>query len=204
MYAPAAFRISDPADCLALVERLRFASLVVTADGRPLAAHVPLLVERGEAGAVRLIGHLARANPVARALAAAGAPLPALALFVESGAYVSPSLYAAKAEHGKVVPTWNYVAAQAAGTVTACDRDRTLAIVAALTDAEEAGRDHPWAVSDAPADYIDGMLKAIVGIEVAVESLEATAKLSQNRPAEDRAAVTAALAAGPLGPFMAG
>ncbi|MCA1974697.1 MAG: FMN-binding negative transcriptional regulator, partial [Caenispirillum sp.] len=68
----------------------------------------------------------------------------------------------------------------------------------------EAGRDHPWAVGDAPADYIDGMLKAIVGIEVAVDSLEATAKLSQNRPAEDRAAVAAALAAGPLGPFMAG
>lgn len=187
MYAPPSFRISDPAALRALADELRFATLVVNGPEGPVAAHLPLMFER-EA----LIGHLARANPLSRLLSPG---LPALAVFVGPSAYVTPSWYASKREHGKVVPTWNYVAVQARGTLEPVTDGAALhAIVSRLTEAQEAGREHPWAVEDAPDDFITGMMKAIVGFRLIVTALEGTAKLSQNRPEPDRAGVREGMA----------
>lgn len=190
MYAPPSFRITERAALEALVAELRFATLVVNGEDGPVAAHLPLVLE-GD----RLIGHLARANPLARLLAPG---LPALAVFVGPSAYVSPSWYASKREHGKVVPTWNYVAVQARGVLEpVTEADALHAIVAQLTDVQEAGREQPWAVDDAPADFMAGMMKAIVGFRLTLTSLEGTAKVSQNRPAADRAGVREAMEQGP-------
>jgi transcriptional regulator len=189
MYAPPSFRISERAALDALIGELRFATLVVNGPEGPVAAHLPLVLE-GD----RLVGHLARANPLARLLAPG---LPALAVFVGPSAYVSPSWYATKREHGKVVPTWNYVAVQARGVIEPVTEAAALhAIVAQLTDVQEAGREHPWAVDDAPANFLAGMMKAIVGFRLTLTSLEGTAKVSQNRPEADREGVRQAMAAG--------
>jgi transcriptional regulator len=189
MYAPPSFRITDDATLRALVGDLRFATLAVNGEAGPLAAHLPLVFD-GEA----LIGHLARANPLSRLIAPG---MAALAVFVGPSAYVTPSWYASKREHGKVVPTWNYVAVQARGILEpVTDATALHAIVTRLTDVQEAEREHPWAVDDAPDDFIAGMMKAIVGFRLAVTSLEGTAKVSQNRPEADREGVRQAMEAG--------
>jgi len=189
MYAPPSFRITEPERLRALAGAIRFATLVVNGAEGPVAAHLPLVFE-GES----LIGHLARANPLAR-LVAPG--VPALAVFVGPSAYVTPSWYASKREHGKVVPTWNYVAVQVRGTLTPVTEGEDLhAIVRQLTEAQEGAREAPWAVEDAPEDFIAGMMKAIIGFRMAVTSLEGTAKLSQNRPAADREGVRAGMEEG--------
>jgi transcriptional regulator len=136
-----------------------------------------------------LVAHVARANPVWRDT------LPgseALVVFQGPQAYVSPSAYPSKLAHGKVVPTWNYIVAQARGhLVVHDDREWKHALVGDLTAQHEAGRDRPWAVGDAPADYLETMLKAIVGLELRVTAWTGKWKLSQNRGAEDRAGVAA-------------
>ncbi|MEO6470822.1 MAG: FMN-binding negative transcriptional regulator, partial [Aeromicrobium sp.] len=111
-------------------------------------------------------------------------------------AFISPSWYASKAEHGKVVPTWNYSAIQFAGTITVHDDpDWVRRAVTELTDRHEGRRSEPWAVTDAPGAYVAGQLKAIIGLQMTVERVEAKAKLSQNRSAADRAGVVAGLRA---------
>jgi transcriptional regulator len=188
MYAPPSFRVSDAETLRALAGEIRFATLAVNGAEGPVAAHLPLVFE-GEA----LVGHLARANPLAKLLTPG---VTALAVFVGPSAYVSPSWYASKREHGKVVPTWNYVAVQARGTITPVTASEDLhGIVARLTDVQEAGRAQPWAVDDAPADFLAGMMKAIVGFRMTVTALEGTRKISQNRPEADREGVRAAMAA---------
>jgi transcriptional regulator len=113
-----------------------------------------------------------------------------LAIFLGPNAYVTPSWYAAKREHGKVVPTWNYVAVHAYGRLEWFDdADRLLALVTRLTDTHEAALPAPWAVSDAPADFVRGMLKGIVGFALPIARLEGKWKMSQNRPAADRPGV---------------
>jgi transcriptional regulator len=122
----------------------------------------------------------------------------ALVIFAGAEAYVSPGFYPSKAEHGKVVPTWNYVAVHAYGTAEVfTDADRLRDLVSALTDRHEAGRNNPWKVADAPAEYIDAMLKAIVGFALPIERLEGKRKLSQNRSTADIAGVREGLAASP-------
>jgi transcriptional regulator len=142
-----------------------------------------------------LYGHLAKANPQWKDLRDGA---EALLIFAGADAYVSPGFYPSKAEHGKVVPTWNYVAVHAYGRAeTFSDGGRLLDIVSTLTDRHEAGRTQPWSVADAPADYIDGMLKAIVGFAIPIDRLEGKRKLSQNRSAADIAGVREGLAASP-------
>lgn len=177
-----------------MIARLRFATLVVNGPEGPVAAHLPMVVDATRPEV--LLGHVARANPIVPLLRAAPA---ALACFVGPDAYVTPAWYASKREHGKVVPTWNYIAVHARGRIEPVDDAGELrAIVAALTDAMEADRPEPWAVEDAPADFLAGMLKAIVGFRLHVSALEGSAKLSQNRPAADHAGVVAGLVASPL------
>ena len=162
-----------------------------SADGLT-AEHLPLMWERSEGdGALgTLRGHVARANPVWRE--AAGAQV--LAAFQGPQAYITPSWYPSKAASAKVVPTWNYAVVHARGTLRVTEDAAWLrALVGRLTDVHEASRAHRWQVDDAPADYIEQMLRAIVGIEIEITSLQGKWKVSQNRSAADRAGVAAGL-----------
>jgi transcriptional regulator len=153
------------------------------------------LIAHGE-GAGLLRGHLARANPFWRALQPGTS---VLTLFRGAAHYVSPSWYAAKREHGRVVPTWNYALVQVRGTIRFIQDPQWLAaLVAALTDEHERTRAAPWRVSDAPPDYVAGMLRGIVGFEIEIGAIEGKFKSSQNRSAADRAGVRAGLTAAGL------
>lgn len=191
MYQPNHFVEADPDVLAALIRAAPLATLI--RGGAELCADV-IPLELADGG-TRLIGHVARANPLWRE--ADGQPV--LAVFHGAQAYISPSWYPSKAEHGRVVPTWNYAVVQAHGTLRAIEDVGWLeALVTRLTDRHEAARAAPWAVSDAPADYIHKMLKAIVGIEITVSKLTGKLKLSQNRSDEDRAGVLDGLGAHPL------
>lgn len=193
MYTPKAF-IDDDSNRLHLhMEQTRLAILVTNSAEGLQATHLPVLLQRENGSKGTLLGHLAKANPQCQALASGA---PALVIFPGADAYVSPTFYPAKAQHHKVVPTWNYTAVHATGVAEVFDEGpRLLALVTALTQRHEAGQAQPWAVSDAPADYIEGMLRAIVGFELPIVTLEGKRKLSQNRSAEDIAGVQAGLAA---------
>ncbi len=188
MYAQPAFRMDDQAEIAALIAARPFATLVVSGENGPVAAHIPMILNRDPAGnVVSLEGHVARGNPVAAA-AATGAR--ALVIFNGADAYVTPSLYPSKREHGKVVPTWNYMAVHVAGSIEAFnDAGALLAQVNRITDMMEQPAAVPWRVSDAPDDYVTKLLNSITGVRLNVERIEGIAKLSQNRPEGDRAGV---------------
>ena len=188
MYIQAPFAIDSQAELAAVIGRAPFASLVVAGAGGIEAAHLPMLYD-AEAGL--LIGHVAARNPVAVRDGA-----EAMAILMGPHAYVSPAFYPSKAEHGRVVPTWNYEAVHVHGRLECfSDPGELRGVVTRLTDRFEAGRPAPWSVDDAPADYTAGMLRAIVGVQLHVERIEGLRKLSQNRDAADRAGVIAGLAA---------
>jgi transcriptional regulator len=187
LYQPKHFIQDDPAALAALMRDHPLAMLVHTGPDGLTADHVPL---EFDAATQTLRGHVARANPLWRQ--AAGQPV--LAVFRGPEAYVSPSWYPSKAEHHKVVPTWNYAVVHAHGPLAAVEDAPWLhALVSRLTAHHEAPRAQPWAVADAPADYVQQMLRAIVGIEIGVERLVGKWKVSQNRPAADREGVAGAL-----------
>ncbi|WP_242497403.1 FMN-binding negative transcriptional regulator [Nocardioides oleivorans] len=187
LYVPR-FNVMDPDAVRPFVESVATAQLVtVGEDGVPDATFLPVLWEDD-----RLVGHLARANAHWRRIVDGS---PALAIVTGPDAYISPSWYATKAEHGKVVPTWNYSVVHLRGRVCVHDDAGWVrGLVTRLTDRHESPRDEPWAVSDAPADYIEKNLRPIVGVSLLVESVEAKAKLSQNRSDEDRSGVASGLA----------
>ena len=194
MYLPAHFDEKRLDVLHALVRRHPFGLLVTqTADG-PSANGIPFLLDPdGAAGLGTLRGHVARANPVWRE---AATDVPSLVVFQGPDAYVSPGWYPTKAEHGKVVPTWNYVMVQARGQLRIRDDPAwLLQLVTRLTERHEAARSAPWAVSDAPADYVRTMLRAIVGIELELTALSGKWKVTQNRAAPDRAGVVTGLEA---------
>jgi transcriptional regulator len=163
------------------------AELVTTgADRYPASTLLPIIWD-GD----RVIAHFARANPHWKDIEPDS---PCLLVVRGAQAYVSPSWYATKREHGKVVPTWNYSAVQLRGRATVHDDpDWVREAVTRLTDTHEAGRSDRWAVTDAPEKYVAGQLRAIVGVEVRVESVEGKAKLSQNRSEDDRRGVAEGL-----------
>lgn len=192
-YLPPHFEETDTATLHALVGAYPLATWVVSHQGELLVNHIPFLldVQRGEHGT--LVGHVARANPVWQALAEGAS---SVAVFTGPQAYVSPSWYPGKLVHGKAVPTWNYATVHAHGVPQAFDdRVRLLDLVTRLTQVHEASQAQPWQVLDAPADYIDSMLKAIVGIEIPVQRWVGKWKVSQNRPIADRQGVVAGLSA---------
>ncbi|CAI8782512.1 transcriptional regulator [Pseudomonas sp. IT-P44] len=195
MYNPSSFAIKDLHELQQQILDTRLA-VVITHDEQGLqASHLPLLFSPDQGPNGTLYGHFARANPHWKALQNGA---EALVIFAGADAYISPGFYPSKAEHGKVVPTWNYVAVHAYGTAEVfTDADRLLNLVSTLTDRHEAGRAQPWTVADAPADYIDGMLKAIVGFALPIQRLEGKRKLSQNRSTADIAGVREGLAASP-------
>lgn len=172
--------------------------VTVGSDGTPLATLLPILWSE-DGGTV--VAHMARANSHWRAIQPGSR---ALAIVAGPQAYISPAWYAAKAEHGRVVPTWNYSAVHLTGTLTVHDDlDWVRDAVTDLTVRHESPRTEPWAVTDAPETYIDKNLKAIVGLEMIVEQVDAKAKLSQNRSDEDRARVVSGLRAEGRDPAVA-
>ncbi len=177
MYIPDHFREDRPDVLNDALRRIGFATLVT--QGLE-ANHLPMLVGDGV-----LRGHVARANPVWKQGAG-----EALAIFLGPHAYVSPNWYPSKAQTGKAVPTWNYITVHARGAIAWIqDGDWLRAHVTALSGTHEAGRENPWTVGDAPASYVDGLLRAIVGFELTLAKVEGKWKLNQNRDAADRAGV---------------
>ncbi|MBZ3663042.1 FMN-binding negative transcriptional regulator [Pseudomonas monteilii] len=171
----------------------RLAVLVSHGDQGLLATHLPVLVDTTEGEFGTVYAHLARANRQWQNLAQG---VEALLVFPGADAYVSPGYYPSKADNPKVVPTWNYLAVHAYGTAEVIhDAEPLLAMVSRLTDRHEQGRSEPWKVTDAPADYLDGMLRAIVGIRLPVARLQGARKLSQNRSDQDIAGVREGLSA---------
>ena len=194
MYLPKHFE-ETRSEALHELIRAHPLGMLVTLNGAGLQANsVPFILDADPAGGPGMLrAHVARANPLWRETRG---DVEALVVFQGPQAYISPNWYASKAEHGKVVPTWNYVMVQARGTLRAVDdADWLRAFVTRLTTKHEAVQAQPWAVTDAPADYIDTMLRAIVGIEIPLTALTGKWKVSQNRPAADRAGVVAGLTA---------
>ncbi len=183
MYTPPFNRIADPDSVRDLVALARRGWLVTTgADGVPAATLLPILWRDDT-----VIAHLAKANPQWREVEP---DAPTLVIVPGPDAYVSPSWYATKTEHGRVVPTWNYSAVHLTGTARIHhDPDWLRMAVTELTDAHESDRESRWHVTDAPDAYVTGQLKGIVGVEVTVTRVEAKAKLSQNRSAADQRGV---------------
>ena len=181
MYVPA-HSAADEQAVRELLTRHGAADLVTATPAGLLATLLPFVHEPGVGEHGALHGHLARNDPQWRE------PVPGEALVLVRGpdAYVSPSWYASKAEHGRVVPTWNHVTANVHGRlVVHDDPDRVGDLVRRLTDRHEAGTDRPWSVDDAPAPFVAGQLRAIVGVELVITRVEAEAKLSQNRSPAD-------------------
>ena len=200
MYLPRHFEQNDPAVLAAAMHEHALATLVVATPAGPTADLIPLEYhpQIGPHGTLR--GHVARANPLWRHVGAA-----VLAVFQGPQAYVSPNWYPSKREHGKVVPTWNYTMVQARGTLRAVDDAPWVrALVGRLTEWHEAAQVAPWAVEDAPDDYVQQMLGAIVGIEIELTSLVGKWKVSQNRSAADRAGVALALGTQPMAALVRG
>ncbi len=183
VYLPPHFREDQVPVLHEMIRQQPLAALVSSTPGGLYASHLPLLIEPEPAPFGTLVGHLARANPQWQE-ATPGAEV--LAIFTGPQAYITPAWYATKAETGKVVPTWNYAAVHAYGTLRFFDDEaRLLALVTRLTEAHEGKRAEPWAVSDAPPEFVRGMLRAIVGFELVVTRLEGKWKMSQNRPPVD-------------------
>ncbi len=179
MYIPKHFEETDPATLRELIRAHPLATIVTNGADGLNANHVPLLFTDSV-----LRGHIARVNPLAQESG------DSLAVFQGPGAYISPSWYATKAETGRVVPTWNYAVVHAHGVLRVIENAEWLRQqLHDLTDQSEAGFAEPWAVSDAPKDYVEGLLKAIVGIEIAVTKLVGKWKVSQNQPERNRITV---------------
>jgi transcriptional regulator len=187
MYVPPHAR-EERADVLAhAINEISFGTLVTIANDRPMLTHLPMLFVANDAHGT-ILGHVSRANDQWKVAAGAHA----VAAFVGPSFYVSPSAYATKQLTGKVVPTWNYIAVEARGSITFFDDPQRLhTLVAQLTDHHENRREQPWAIGDAPDDFIAGQLRGIVGFELIVDELIGAWKLSRNRTDADRAGVAA-------------
>ena len=190
MYLPKHFDQADRAQLAALMAAHPLATLVTRCSEGFTADHIPLMYDaaQGEHGLLR--GHVARANPLWRE--AAGHEV--LAIFSGPQIYITPSWYPSKVATAKVVPTWNYSVVHAHGTLRAIEDAPWLhGLVSELTQRQENPRAHPWRVSDAPDDYVQQMLRAIVGIEIPLTALIGKWKVTQNRSQADRLGVVAGL-----------
>lgn len=195
MYVPSHFKEDDTDKLQQYIRDYGFGLLVVADDGGIEANHVPFHLSAGQSGTLgRLQCHLARSNPAWQRVRD-GARV--LAVFQGPDAYVSPSWYATKAETGRVVPTWNYLAVHAEGSACVIEDPVWLTNhLHQLTDQHEYGMGTTWSVDDAPADYTERLVKAIVGVEIQIETLTGKLKASQNQPEKNRAGVKVGLEAG--------
>jgi len=195
MYEPSHFKVEDRDALHAVMRAHPLATLVTVGEGGLIANPVPFILhaEEGEQGVLR--AHLARPNPQWKAIAAGG---ETLVIFTGTERYVTPAWYASKQEHGKVVPTWNYVTVQVRGPARAIEDPVWLrAQLESLTRQQEAPRSQPWSVSDAPEPFVAAQARGIVGIEIEIAALAGKFKLSQNRQEADKLGVLNGLSADP-------
>ena len=190
MHLPRHFTEDSTEAAVAMARSAGFGHLVVTGTDGLVSTPVPFLISDD---GTQMRAHLARPNSIWKL-----APCDALLVVPVSDAYISPSWYPSKAEHGKVVPTWNYEVVHLHGRLIAHDAaEWTATMVGDLTDLNEAERPAPWSVDDAPADFTDGLMRGIVGIELEVVRIDAKRRLSQNKSEVDRAGAIACLAGSP-------
>lgn len=190
MYTPTHFRQDDPAALLDLIQRFPLATVIRHGAEGLSADHIPVLHESSSEGLGKLVGHVARSNPLWQA-----PPQQELLLvFQGPSTYISPNWYASKAEGGKVVPTWNYAVVHAHCTLTAIQEPReVLDIIGRLTAHHEASQAHPWRVADAPAEFTDRLLEHIVGIRLQIHRWQGKWKVSQNQPTLNQLSVVKGL-----------
>ena len=197
MYLPPAFKEDRLEVQHALIRKHPLGLLVTVGREGPMASPLPFLLDRAASKLGTLRSHLARAN---RQWQDSRPDMNALIIFQGPDIYVTPSWYATKQETGKVVPTWNYATVQIHGRLKVIDdRDWLLAQITAMTEQMEGQRQNPWAVSDAPSDYVQSQINGIVGLEIEITAIEGKWKVSQNRPGADRRGVVAGLAETPAG-----
>ena len=190
MYSPAHFEEHRSEVLLDLIRQHPLAAIVSAGPDGLVADHIPLLHEPAAGSAGKLIGHVARSNPLWQA----PPDREHLILFQGPSAYISPNWYATKAESGKVVPTWNYAVAHVTATIRAFhEPEALLELLGKLTDRHEASQPRPWRVADAPPDFTSKLLASIVGIELRILRMQGKWKVSQNQSAENRAGVVAGL-----------
>jgi len=188
MYNPAAFREVREDVLHAFIRAHPLATLVTNGADRPDATHLPVFFD-ASTGLLRC--HMARANPQWKRFESGGR---ALVIFSGADHYITPNWYPGKLEHGKVVPTWNYVAVHVSGTASLFDDQVSLLRhLHELTDSQEAAFPSRWSVADAPKEYVEGMTKAIIGVEIRADRIEGKWKLSQNRSAADQVGVVTGL-----------
>ena len=192
MYIPAQFKVEDTGAAHALMRANPFAILITQGSEGMIATHLPTVLKTEGAEAFgRIECHLARPNPQWKSFAG---DAETLMIFQGPEAYIRAGWYPSKAEHGKVVPTWNYAVVHAYGRLeTVQDPAWLLAHVSELTDQQEMPYDAKWATSDAPDSYLAVMARGIVGLRLSITRLEAKMKMSQNREARDRAGVVEGL-----------
>jgi transcriptional regulator len=191
MYVPAHFAEDRVPVLHEAIRANGFATLVSMTSEGLIASHLPLMIDPEPAPYGRLIGHFARPNPQSRECIG-----EALAIFLGPEGYITPQYYATKRQTGKVVPTWNYASIHVYGALNFVhERDRKLEIVTRLTNLHEGKLAVPWAVSDAPDDFVETMLRGITGFEVTITRLQGKWKMSQNRPESDRVGVVEGLRA---------
>lgn len=193
MYNPPAFAVDDVGEIHGMMRDWPLANFITATAEGPMSTFLPMFLDPTEGERGVLYAHLAKANPQWKAPVLGDG----LAVFLGPDAYVTPSWYASKAEHGKVVPTWNYATVQARGPVEFFeDADRLLDVVTRLTSLHENGRKTPWSVGDAPEAFVAAQLRGIVGLRMPVASLSGKCKMSQNRNDADRLGVRAGLSDG--------
>ena len=195
MYSPAAFRIDDLADLHDFIGHSPLAVVVTAGEQGLLASHLPLMLERRSGAKGTLHGHFARANPQWRELAKG---TEVLIIFTGPSAYVSPGYYPSKARDHKAVTTWNYTAVHVRGHAEVFDEpSRLRELLRAQSAHHERAQPQPWSLDDAPVDYMNAMLRAVVGFSLPIECIEGKWKLSQNQTEENHHGVRNALAASP-------
>ena len=191
MYIPEPFEERDATVLHALVRSHPLGTWVTEVGEQLVVNHIPFILDSTRGPLGTLLGHVARANTVWKGLPG---QVESVVVFHGPQAYITPSWYLTKQEHGKVVPTWNYAVVHAHGMPRVIDEPEWLRQhVVELTGLHEAGRETPWRVSDAPSNYIDTLLRAIVGIEIPIANLIGKWKTSQNRSVPDRLGVIAGL-----------
>ena len=184
MYVHPRHTLTDQASLHALVDAHPLGGWVCLGRAGLIANHVPFLLDRTRGPQGTLIGHVARANPVWRELSPT---TPSVVMFSGPQAYITPGWYPGRREHGEVVPTWNYVVAHVHGVAQVIDeRSELLVLLERLTNAHEMNRSAPWHMSEAPAAFIERMLRAVVGIQIPIDRLEGKLKASQDEASADR------------------
>ena len=195
MYVPKHFAVDDEQDIRQFVEATRLGALISHGPDGLFATHIPWLVDTHVSIGATLTAHVARANPHWKMI---GGGTDALVIFTGANAYITPGWYPSKQDHGKIVPTWNYQAVHLYGHVEALQNSEDIeTAIRRLSDKMEHKRETPWSIDDAPRNYIDKMISAIVGLKFTITNVEAKYKLDQNKADQDRLGAAKGLSAEP-------